>query len=77
MFWTVLLLIVCFSIVACVLFWMLAMLIGGEWALGVTCLLLLAGVITAFISACQKITDRLDSVAEKLDELLEEKKEGD
>ncbi len=74
MFWTVLLLIICFLAVASVLFWMLAMLIG-EWALAVAGVLLLAGVITALVSAYQQITVRLDSVEKKLDRLIEQKEE--
>lgn len=74
MFWTVLLLIICFSAVASVLFWMFAMLIG-EWALVVAGVLLLAGVITALVSAYQRIAARLDSVEKKLDKLLEQKEE--
>ena len=61
MFWTVLLLIVCFSAVASIFFWMLAMLIG-EWALVVA-------------SAYQKITTQLDSVEQKLDQMLEQKED--
>ena len=72
MFWIVLLLIVCFSAVASIFFWMLAMLIG-EWALVVAGVLLLAGAITALVSAYQKITARLDSVEQKLDQMLEQK----
>ena len=72
MFWTVLLLIVCFSAVASILFWMVAMLIG-EWALVVAGVLLLAGAITALVSAYQKITAQLDSVEQKLDQMLEQK----
>ncbi|MCI9169445.1 MAG: hypothetical protein HFF42_00675 [Lawsonibacter sp.] len=74
MFWTVLLLIICFSAVASVLFWMLAMMIG-EWALAVAGVLLLAGVITALVSAYQRIAVQLDSVEKKLDKLLEQKEE--
>ena len=74
MFWTVLLLIICFSAVASVLFWMLAMMIG-EWALVVAGVLLLAGIITALVSAYQRITAQLDSVEKKLDKLLEQKEE--
>ena len=74
MFWTVLLLIICFLAVASVLFWMLAMLIG-ERALAVAGVLLLAGVITALVSAYQQITVRLDSVEKKLDRLIEQKEE--
>ena len=74
MFWTVLLLIICFLAVASVLFWMLAMLIG-EWALAVAGVLLLAGVITALVSAYQQITVRLDSADKKLDRLIEQKEE--
>ena len=72
MFWTVLLLIICFSAVASVLFWMLAMMIG-EWALAVAGVLLLAGVITALVSAYQRIAVQLDSVEKKLYKLLEQK----
>mgnify|MGYP001073896701 FL=1 len=74
MFWTVLLLIICFSAVASVLFWVLAMMIG-EWALVVAGVLLLAGVITALVSAYQRIAVQLDSVEKKLDKLLEQKEE--
>ncbi len=74
MFWTVLLLIICFSAVASVLFWMLAMMIG-EWALVVAGVLLLAGIITALVSAYQRIAVQLDSVEKKLDKLLEQKEE--
>ncbi len=74
MFWTVLLLIICFSAVASVLFWMLAMMIG-EWALVVAGVLLLAGIITALVSAYQRIALQLDSVEKKLDKLLEQKEE--
>ncbi len=74
MFWTVLLLIICFSAVASVLFWVLAMMIG-EWALVVAGVLLLAGIITALVSAYQRITAQLDSVEKKLDKLLEQKEE--
>ena len=76
MFWTVLLLIICFSAVASVLFWMLAMLIG-EWALAVAGILLLAGVITALVSAYQQIVVRLDSVEKKLDKVLDRKERED
>ncbi len=74
MFWTVLLLIICFSAVASVLFWVLAMMIG-EWALVVAGVLLLAGIITALVSAYQRIALQLDSVEKKLDKLLEQKEE--
>ena len=74
MFWTVLLLIICFSAVASVLFWMLAMMIG-EWALVVAGVLLLAGIITALVSAYQRIAVQLDSVEKKLDKRLEQKEE--
>jgi uncharacterized membrane protein len=74
MFWAVLLLIICFSAVASVLFWVLAMMIG-EWALVVAGVLLLAGIITALVSAYQRITAQLDSVEKKLDKLLEQKEE--
>ena len=73
MFWAVLLLIICFSAVASVLFWVLAMMIG-EWALVVAGVLLLAG-ITALVSAYQRIALQLDSVEKKLDKLLEQKEE--
>ncbi len=74
MFWAVLLLIICFSAVASVLFWVLAMMIG-EWALVVAGVLLLAGIITALVSAYQRIALQLDSVEKKLDKLLEQKEE--
>ena len=74
MFWAVLLLIICFSAVASVLFWVLAMMIG-EWALVVAGVLLLAGIITALVSAYQRIALQLDSVGKKLDKLLEQKEE--
>lgn len=74
MFWTVLLLVVCFGAIALLVISWLGMLIG-EWALIVAGVLLLAGAITALVSAYQKITARLDSVEKKLDKLLEEKKE--
>ena len=74
MFWTVLVVIICFSAVASVLFWMLAMMIG-EWALVVAGVLLLAGIITALVSAYQRIAVQLDSVEKKLDKLLEQKEE--
>lgn len=74
MFWTILLLVVCFGAIALLVISWLGMLIG-EWALIVAGVLLLAGAITALVSAYQKITARLDSVEKKLDKLLEEKKE--
>lgn len=74
MFWTVLLLVVCFGAIALLVISWLGMLIG-EWALIVAGVLLLAGAVTALVSAYQKITARLDSVEKKLDKLLEEKKE--
>ena len=74
MFWIVLLSILCFSAVALMVTMWLGMLIG-EWALVVAGVFLLAGVITAVVSAYQKITARLDSVEKKLDRLLEQKEE--
>ena len=74
MFWTVLLLVVCFGAIALLVISWLGMLIG-EWALIVAGVLLLAGVITALVSAYQQITARLDGVEKKLDKLSEEKKE--
>ncbi len=74
MFWTVLLLVVCFGAIAFLALSWLGMLIG-EWAAVVAGILLLAGVITAVVSAYQKITARLDSVEKKLDKLLEQKEE--
>lgn len=74
MFWTILLLMVCFgAIVLLVISW-LGMLIG-EWAAVVAGVLLLAGAITVLVSAYQKIMARLDSVEKKLDKLLEQKEE--
>lgn len=74
MFWTVLLLMVCFGVIALLVISWLGMLIG-EWAAVVAGVLLLAGAITALVSAYQKITARLDSVEKKLDKLLEQKEE--
>ena len=74
MFWTVLLLVFVFSVVALIAVEWLGMLIG-EWALVVAGFLLLAGVVTVSVSAYQKIMARLDSVEKKLDQLLEQKKE--
>ena len=68
MFWTVLLIVCILAIPAFALLGWLGMLIG-EWAILVAGALLLAGVVTAVVSAYQKIMARLDSVEKKLDEL--------
>ena len=68
MFWTVLLIVFILAIPAFALLGWLGMLIG-EWAILVAGALLLAGVVTAVVSAYQKIMARLDSVEKKLDEL--------
>ena len=52
----------------------LGMLIG-EMAYLVGGFLLLAGIVTAFVVAYQKLTVRLDNAEKKLDKLLEQKKE--
>lgn len=74
MFWTVLLLMVCFGAIVLLVTSWLGMLIG-EWALIVAGVLLLSGAITALVSAYQKITTRLDSIEKKLDKLSEQKEE--
>lgn len=67
MFWTVLLTVSAYGIPAFVLLAWLEALIG-EWAILVVGLPLLAGVITAFISAYRKIMDRLDQLEKALDQ---------
>ena len=61
MFWTVLLIVFILAIPAFALLGWLGMLIG-EWAILVAGALLLAGVVTAFLSAYQKIMNRLDQL---------------
>lgn len=67
MFWTVLLTVFVYAIPALALLAWLGMLIG-EWAILAAVFLLLAGVITAFISAYQKIMDRLDQLEKVLEQ---------
>ena len=74
MFWTVLLIVFILAIPAFALLGWLGMLIG-EWAILVAGALLLAGIVTAFVVAYQKLTVRLDNVEKKLDKLLEQKEE--
>ena len=74
MFGTVLLIMFLCAIPAVVLLGWLGMLIG-EMAYLVVGFLLLAGIVTAFVVAYQKLTVRLDKVEKKLDKLLEQKKE--
>ena len=74
MFWTVLLLSICFSAIVLLGTSWLGMLIG-EWAFWVAGALLLSGLITVVVSAYQKLTARLDSVEKKLDRLIEQKEE--
>ena len=61
MFWTVLLIVFILAIPAFALLGWLGMLIG-EWAILVAGALLLAGVVTAFLSAYQMIMNRLDQL---------------
>ncbi|WP_251316354.1 hypothetical protein [Flintibacter muris] len=65
MFWTVLLIVFILAIPAFALLGWLGMLIG-EWAILVAGALLLAGVVTAFLSAYQKIMNRLDQLEKAL-----------
>ena len=74
MLWIVLLIMFLCTIPAVVLLGWLGMLIG-EMAYLVGGFLLLAGIVTAFVVAYQKLTVRLDNVEKKLDKLLEQKKE--
>ena len=74
MFWIVLLIMFLCAIPAVALLGWLGMLIG-EMAYLVGGFLLLAGIVTAFITAYQKLTARLDGVEKKLDKLLEQKEE--
>ena len=74
MFWRVLLIMfLCAIPVEALLIWL--GLIIGELAYLVVGFLLLAGIVTAFVTAYQKLTVRLDNVEKKLDKLLEQKKE--
>ena len=74
MFWIVLLIMFLCTIPTVVLLGWFGMLIG-EMAYLVGGFLLLAGIVTAFVVAYQKLTVRLDNVEKKLDKLLEQKKE--
>ena len=74
MFWIVLLIMFLCAIPAVALLGWLGMLIG-EMAYLVGGFLLLAGIVTAFVVAYQKLTVRLDNAEKKLDKLLEQKKE--
>ncbi|USF27979.1 hypothetical protein N510_002937 [Firmicutes bacterium ASF500] len=74
MFWIVLLLLICFSVIVLAGTSWLGMLVG-EWAFVVVGVLLLSGGITVVVSAYQRLTARLDSVEKKLDRLLEQKEE--
>ena len=74
MFGTVLLIMFLCAIPAVVLLGWLGMLIG-EMAYLVGGFLLLAGIVTAFVTAYQKLTVRLDNVEKKLDKLSEQKEE--
>ncbi len=65
MFWTVLLIVFILAIPAFALLGWLGMLIG-EWAILVAGALLLAGVVTAFLSAYQMIMNRLDQLEKAL-----------
>ena len=74
MFGTVLLIMFLCAIPAVTLLGWLGMLIG-EMAYLVGGFLLLTGIVTAFITAYQKLTAQLDGVEKKLDKLLEQKEE--
>ena len=65
MFWTVLLIVFILAIPAFALLGWLGMLIG-EGAILVAGALLLAGVVTAFLSAYQQVMNRLDQLEKDL-----------
>jgi len=76
MFWRVLLIMFLCAIHAVVLLGWLGMLIG-EMAYLVGGFLLLAGIVTVFISSYQKIMNRMNSLEEKLDKLLQYQDENE
>ncbi len=76
MFWRVLLIMfLCAISVEALLIWL--GLIIGELAYLVVGFLLLAGIVTVFISSYQKIMNRMNSLEEKLDKLLQYQDENE
>ena len=76
MFWRVLLIMfLCAIPVGALLIWL--GLIIGELAYLVVGFLLLAGIVTVFISSYQKIMNRMNSLEEKLDKLLQYQDENE
>ena len=76
MFWIVLLIMfLCAIPVEALLIWL--GLIIGELAYLVVGFLLLAGIVTVFISSYQKIMNRMNSLEEKLDKLLQYQDENE